>query len=79
MITKTSSDDYILEVICDICGLVTEDQDEIEEFKFFNYETGPNAVNPNCRVMFDVCQECFIDAFPEVFENNKHIKRKDLN
>lgn len=58
----------VLEIKCDICGVVFDDKAEIKEFMCFDYQMGEKSLYPNADVKFDVCQDCFTGAFPEIFE-----------
>jgi hypothetical protein len=60
--------DENIEVTCDICGSVYDDIEEINEFFFFDYTMGEKSQYPNQNVKFCVCQDCFIDAFKEIFK-----------
>ena len=56
-----------MEIECDICGASFTNEDEIAEFMRFDFEMGEISQYPNLHVKFDVCQDCFIDAFPVYF------------
>ena len=69
MITKEDVENgTILELKCDICGAIFDDQDEMDEFMCFDYKMGSKSQLPDKEIKFDVCQDCFIEAFPEYFE-----------
>lgn len=68
---KETIGDKISEIQCDICGTIYNIEEEIEEFIRFNYITGKGNVLPNKLIKFDVCQDCFQEAFSEIFDEIK--------
>lgn len=68
MILDENEDGVPFEIQCDICKVTFDDIDELREFINFNFKMGARSVCPNKQVTFNCCQDCFINAFPEIFE-----------
>jgi len=69
MIKKINVNNEVLEIQCDICNGVFDIKEEIAEFMRFDYNTGDGSIIPNTKIKFDVCQDCFVDAFPDYFDD----------
>lgn len=68
MVTLTDANGNVVEIKCDVCGIVYDGVEELEEFVRFDFTMGPKSQYPNKVIKFDCCQDCFIDAFPSIFE-----------
>lgn len=79
MITGVDVNGKIMELTCDICGTSFDDEDEMNEFICFDFVMGEKSLSPYKQVKFDVCQDCFVDAFPSQFDNlfKNDINKKD--
>lgn len=71
--------DKIVEVKCDICGQIFDDPDEIAEFINFNFTMGEKSLCPNEQIRFDICQDCFVDKFPEIFDREEDVDDDNNN
>jgi hypothetical protein len=67
MVIRHDENGLPLEIRCDICTVVYDDPNELEEFMQFDFVMGPVSQYPDAIVKFDCCQDCFSDAFPTVF------------
>ncbi len=68
MVKRESVKGEVLEMQCDICGMVFDSEEEMDEFICFDYTMGPKSQYPNRKITFDVCQDCMIDRFEEIFQ-----------
>ena len=73
MIISKDVNGKVTEVRCDICGVPFDDEDELNEFMSFDYKMGPESLFPDKHVVFDVCQDCFTEAFPDIFVDDDDI------
>lgn len=70
MIISKNVNGHITEVQCDICNITFDNKDELDEFITFDFVMGPKSLYPNKHVSFMVCQDCFTEAFPDIFEDD---------
>jgi len=71
MIIKQDVNGNVLEIQCDICKARFDVKEEMDEFICFDYVMGEGAQYPDKQIQADICQDCFIEAFPTLFEDEE--------
>lgn len=77
MVTLTDANGDVVELRCDVCGIEYDSVEELDEFVRFNFTMGPKSQYPDKVVRFDCCQDCFIDAFPLIFNEEVETNEQD--